>query len=681
MPAIRQVSGSEWPTSGAASAGTTGISAVSGLTHVGSSDVPLGSGATGYLTAVKNTVSSITIDGSGTYWQGGEKNVWMKCWMRGVRDRADAIAANDSYSGGSASNGFIVVSAGGTKYRVSFRQRNFSLGGSQTICEAMSITSSGNVNTAYVEPKYGYIPFIEAGDTGGWVEVLVHLYSDGSSSYGEFYVNGVLVDTQTLCDFTSVTATNFALTFHPFLGITWQVCAPIESWQGTDLAVNPVVGLDDDSEFVTRAFLVNGVNLAKGGFWTSTGTATVAASSYGTSGSRPYRKRMIASGSSGQSAEIVSTVEVGDLPFDANGTASIAFPMVYVPGGGTVSFNVRNAADDRDLIKIDYDGTALKQGANTLATLSNTSRYSLFLHLGTDGSATWTIQNLSLTSPSNQDYVTSGVCPDGWTVGTVGKVRYAVVLGSASVEIDGIYVAKCLDFLCTDSYVHSIANGVTPDMACGSSHAGYLLSEMSAGTAVPAGPKILHWLDYPRTFVHVIGRSGHTLQQLWEDAVSNMTHTRGYRLVMINGAGPNGIHGVVTDAASKATFLATAESVIRNINSVVIAGNGKIWWSTQARNELNSTEYPEAAVQAINEVSALIIRLASEMQSGSAISVSDVAAEVGRHSVFWSSGFDAAGTHMQPTGDDLFLATMVGSMEVAERSFGGPVQGSMRLGI
>jgi len=658
------ITGASWATSGTATAASTGLNTLTGTTlvHVGSTDIPAGSSSTGYVQGATGTSMAIKIEANGSAFSAGATDYWHRMWIRPQRDANALPATGTSYQvwnmqDGSAGRVLLwmvnrVDNNGADGLNIYESNYNFS----PTLAALNLLGASGSASV---------IPYNPVGQLGGWVEVVLHV-TVGASGVREVFLNGVLTSRVTNIDFTNATnwptgnpgvaANSWSFTLPAVTGIIWQLCAPIESWSAADISVRPRHSINTDGD-VRHVHMIGRWLNDKGTFWTSGGTMTATPTTYASGGTNPARFRVVFSGTASQTGSLQTIDEIGTLPYNDHGWCTVMFPQTYMPGGGTCSWSIRNAADDGDLIKLDFDGTNLMQGATTLAPITAADRFLLMIHLNSDGRAAFSLHDLTADITSRNWW--SGAL-DTWTPGAVGPIKQTCVRGSASVEMDGCVIGPWIDVVGVDSFSHANVTALTPVMA-GATH---LASRFSQGDqfSIPgcSFPQKQNGMK-AHAFHCIAGRSGRSFSNFYTNVVAYMDSTYGIRLVVVDGGSINDI-GSITNAATRISVVSTCACQHSSTIKLMLQNKNQIWYSSMIRREQGT--YSATQLDGINQLNAKLKEMCREMQSQGLVRFSDPAASVADHATLFTAGDDV---HFNAAGDMTVANYMVTTRRVVPR--------------
>lgn len=660
--------GAGWPTSGAASAGTSGLSVCTGFTHVGSSDLPPGSLATGFLRGADDAAVSWRLSAStGVAFQGAALHHVERFWLRATRT-ATALAADNLFA-------YIhTFTDSGTKLRTELRIRN----NSRDPGLAINITEflTGGTNEAL--NGVGSSGMQAAMAFGEWTEFCVHLFKDATNGFYAFYLNGVLVARQTGLDTSTLTsgalAAQWTMSPGATAGIRWDLCGTLENW-GTDaVEIRPRHSLRPSSSFVARVDLCRWINDSAAsvpvrpmGLYLRrvSGTATLTPTAYASGGVNPLRYRVVVGGSAADVAVWETIDPLGAPVYNALGDCTVLFPMAYIASStASLTLAIRNATDTADIASVNLDGATaqFREGTTNKQAITNADRYQVCIHLSQDGSVTYTLVDQTKDLSAGQ-ILYSGTLT-GWTPQELGRVRFSAVRGSSDVQCEGVVMARWWDLPVCDSMVAANTNGLTPVMAA----ATHVAASLNCGFemfAVPGGNYRYKGLGAPFACSWAIGgRSGRTRDQVTSNLVAHMTHTRGCRLVNVDGGSINDIIA----GAGPGTEESTADDMIADCATMAtqcVATRNRAWFTTMIpRNrdgEANSTTTDQR--EALAFFNDKIREQVREFANNGLMEWSDVTANIADPSTLFGAG-DAI--HATGTGDATIALEMYENLEALD---------------
>lgn len=235
------IDGSAWPTSGAASNGTTGFTFVNGGTHVGSSDLPPGSVSTGFIQGPADTGDlEFTLGNPSERFQANETDYWTRFWMRFVLT-GSALAADGT--GTFLSN----CQSGGTVLRIRAFLRNLpgNSGYSLSVQESLTGGTEEGLSNHTGAGQGGVIIAF-----GRWGAFTRHYSRSTANGQIESYWNDVLIGRQsglpTDGELGAAILQNQASIWHPTqAGTRLQIAGPMTTWDGPGPEMRPLHTLVD----------------------------------------------------------------------------------------------------------------------------------------------------------------------------------------------------------------------------------------------------------------------------------------------------------------------------------------------------------------------------------------------------------------------------------------------------
>lgn len=565
---MTQVTGVSWATSGSATAGTTGFAATSGLTHVGSTDVPPGSVATGYLEAAENTAASFQIDATGTAFAGAgpptvthdPKDYWIRFYVRLSRLSTALPTSTDT-------DYWLSLNSNNLRWESTY-QYLYGAGGPGRHNRLSEGLSGGTEDSLFDDDGFVY----NALGVNQWTEFILHIRKSGpADSAWELYQNGALVSRHTGLDLSGINfaSETFAISLPTATGVKAQVAAPIETHVGSDITIRPRWELQGKTAEFVKAFLPTGLDQQKGGHWATTGSWTRDA--YQTSGINPQRYRLSCSAA----ATLTSIDELGAAPYNEQGWFTIGLTDIYLPSDSTASVVLRDTAGS-SLLTVDFSGGQVTQGGINRIPYTAAKRYSLLLHLSAAGEATATLLNLT------DDYASTQTCfsaqLSGWNPqAQLGKLHLAITPGGGGTcELGSVGLFRWASLLFSDSMATSYVNSLSPNLATGD-HYGGQLPMMRDQNCVPGGGYQQHENGLPRRMiVSTLARSGGTMTTFNTQnlVTGGLKWLRGCRIIGCDGCSINDIAAINSSAPDSAV-----DALVRqwdNLLTQVLPYN-KVW--------------------------------------------------------------------------------------------------------
>lgn len=658
IPSLTNITGASWPASGPATPESTGLDrfAAGTWTHVGSTDVPPGSSATGYIETSEGAAAYFRVDNASAPFN-GSNDYWVRFWVYPERVTAQPLAAQQSSN--------II--------------HNFHDGGADKLRSWLFLMNAPFTPYAYGTPGIGVLVSSYMGGTtshldsmgGGagpgvipldaWTELTLHVSLNASDARYGLYVNRVLVGEVSGVDTTAVNLaslrSNWDMGFGHWSGLKFRISGPIESWSGTNVPMRPLYSLEPSNSYRTKKFAHHfaRTNYSHGLMFTYAGTATMTPTAYASGGINPQRRRIVVSGTAGQNAEIMTIDDIGVLPFNEEGWATVFFTDFYLPGTGTTcDIILRNAADTADVIRLTYDGQDLKQGSRVLKPgLAKTSRWKLAVHLHQGGEATYSLIDETSGPWTTQTYFSGPLA--NWTPQAVGKGGFEAVYGDRPFELGAISVHRWLELAGFDSLSTAAILALSPE-AQGPNNVGGQFAQQGDQDLIPnMWRRRPDWVarGYGRRGIDVnIGRSGLS-RASWNTYVgAGMTYARGIILWNIDGGS---INDVGSGAANQAAADATAATLIAELDetmALVLHHGNRMLLSTMIRREQGTYNiYDLSVVDQFN--SAVRAKAAADREH---LFLADVANEIQSHRDLFAPGDDV---HFTLQGDATVAATMI----------------------
>jgi hypothetical protein len=634
MALLKLVTGATWPLSGTADASSTGLSALSGVafTHVGSTDVPAGSNATGYIRQDSAGLSYIYPDAAATMFTAGDRYT-SRIWLRANLEVSPPVDAS----------AIVLRDFNGYGLRViQYLYYNATVGGWN--CFASSFSGGGTVQNFLLQGSSGSPAIIRP---GRWYEFIAEINAASGAGDYCFYVNGRIVSRVTgITGATGGTASPSDVYQKWTVGVAgckFDVTGPIASDNGTDVAIARVDRDLKTSDLTTDIFDISFLTATRGKDWSVTlDTSTMVETSYGTSGIAPIRRRQVLS--SAGTADFKTSRDLGTLPYNGSGWCTLAFPMTYLPGSSVMEIALRNTDDDADIVTLEVDSTALVQGSVEVGTWDHAKRYAILLHLADSGEAAATL--IDLTTFDGVTPISFSARLANWTPQEVGRVEQRVTVDS-SAEIEGFVASRYCDLFAVDSMTTAEANTISPAFYISRCNVGaYWDTWYSDEVCVPN--HFSHRSDRPYSvFCIAVGRPGVGTEWFNTVVLPGLRHSKAIRLVRIDGGSINDLSGV--NDSNRAEKLALWKSRFdESVFDLVNRGN-RVWLMTMIRREQGTyTATQNREIDAMNGHIRTVAQLAQKYSGGDRlVDFSDIAYSVDDHSSLFTAGddihFDTAG--------------------------------------
>ena len=655
---ITSISGASWPTTGPATPGSTGLNQfVAGAwTHVGSTDVPPGSGATGYIETSASDLAYFRVDDASAPLKGSD-DYWVRFWVYPERVLAQPLAAHQTSN--------IIHNlhdVGADKLRSWLFLMN-----APFTAYAYGTPGIGVLVSSYMGGTISHLDSMGGGAGPGvipldaWTELTVHISLNASDAHYGLYINRVLVGEVSGIDTTSISLAtlrdNWDMGFGNLAGLKFRISGPIESWSGTDIPMRPLYSLEPSNSYRTKKFAHHfaRTNYSHGLMFTYAGTATMTPTVYASGGINPQRRRIVVTGAAGHTAEIMTIDPIGTLPFNEEGWATVFFTDFYLPGTGTAcDFILRNAADTADVIRLTYDGQDLKQGSRVLKPgLAKTSRWKLAVHLHQGGEATYSLIDETSGPWTTQTYFSGPLA--NWTPQAVGKGGFEAVYGDRPFELGAITVHRWLELAGFDSLSTAAIRALSPE-AQGPSRVGGQFAQQGDQDLIPnMWRRRPDWVvrGYGRRGIDAnIGRSGLS-RASWNTYVgAGMTYARGIILWNIDGGSINDVgSGAANQAAADAKAAALIAELDETMGLVLHHGNRMIL-STMIRREQGTYNiYDLSVIDQFNSA----VRARANIYAGT-VYFCDPANEIQPNRALFSAGDDV---HFTLQGDETVATQMI----------------------
>jgi hypothetical protein len=494
-----------------------------------------------------------------------------------------------------------------------------------------------------------------------WTELTFHVSLNASDARYGLYINRVLVGEVSGVDTTSLNLaslrSHWDMGFGNWPGLKFRIAGPIETWNGTDIPMRPLYSLEPPNSYRTKKFAHHFLRTkySHGLMFTYAGTATMTPTTYASGGINPQRRRIVVTGTSGQTAGVMTIDPIGTLPFNEEGWATVFFTDFYLPGTGTTcDFILRNAADTADVIRLTYDGNDLRQGARVLkANLTKSSRWKLAVHLHESGEATYSLIDETAGPWTMQTYF-SGVLAD-WIPQTIGKAGFEAVYGDTTFELGAITVHRWLELAGVDSLSTAAILALSPE-AQGPNNVGGQFAQQGDQDLIPnMWRRRPEWVarGYGRRGIDAnIGRSGLS-RASWNTYVgSGMAYARGIILWNIDGGSINDVgSGAANQTAADATAATLIAELDKTMALVLHHGNRMILTTMIRREQGTYNPYDLSVIDRFN--SAVRVRAAADPEHRF---LADVANETPSHRGLFAPGDDV---HFTLQGNATVAATMI----------------------
>jgi hypothetical protein len=566
--------------------------------------VPPGSTATGYIETRENALAFFRIDDTSTPLN-DSTDYWVRFWVYPERVTTQPLAPHQSQT--------IVhdLHDGTEKLRTWLFLVNHPYVSSANGTPAITVLVSSYMGgtTSHIDSLGGGIgPGVIPLDA--WTELTLHVSLDGSDARYGLYVNRVLVGEVSGLDTTSTNLasmrSNWDLGLGGWSGLKFRIAGPIESWSGTQIPMRPLYSLEPSNSYRTKKFAhhFSRTKYSHGLMFSYAGTATMTPTVYASGGINPQRRRILVTGTAGQTARIMTLDDIGTLPFNEDGWATVFFTDFYLPGTGTTcNFVLRNAADTADLIRLTYDGNDLKQGSTVLkANFAKTSRWKLALHLHESGEATYSLID-ETSGPWTTQTFFSGTLAD-WTPQTIGRAGFEAVFGDTPFELGAISVHRWLELSGFDSLSTAGILALSPEAQGPNNVAGQFAQQGDQDLIPNMWRRRPEWVarGYGRRGIDAnIGRSGLSRSSWNTDVGAGMGYARGIILWNIDGGSINDVGaGASNQASADATAAALIAELDETIGLVLHHGNRMILSTMIRREQGTYTTYDLSVIDQFN---------------------------------------------------------------------------------
>jgi hypothetical protein len=655
MALLTRVTGAAYPTSGAATTATTGFSnmANNNSVHVGSTDIPPGGTSNGFIRGPADASSDLefSIGPSTELFGANETNHWTSFWAR-LTTTGSALPADGTqvFFANCQNGGSIIRILGHVRNLthnpgMSFSVQEFLTGG--TLEGLSSHSGSGQGSPFVYFNRWFHFCMMRCRSTAGGENAL--------------YINGQLIARQsalpTDTELTGAVMRSQRSIWYPGVsGLRLDISGPFETYDGTGPSLRPLHSLNNAGPLTQwHGTDVGTDSQSNGKFWTySVSGATRTPTVYASSGSNPNRKRNVYSGAAASTWSQTTIDNVGTLPFNDFGWATLCFPMIYVPNG-TAQIVIRNAAGSA-VVTLDYASSALSQAGVTKAPLDMADRYALMVHLSSGGTIKGSLYDLTeLNTAQNAWSFDLGT----WTPAQIGTITISGVLGANNQEVDGMAVAKYATIAGVDSLSHVMASTVTPSMAMVENVAASL-APLDDSIGVPDGPYPNRtWGQERRAVLVVVGRAGATRAAFQTNVMNFLTEARGLEVVNVDGGSVNDIASVTSTATQQTVLASLTANVTTMANQCAVMGS-LCWLTTMINRPVNIT-WTTLQVETMAAYTVVLRGLKASLQGvGLHIRFSDPASLISDHSTLFSGADE---THFTATGNGTYAKQMILGLE------------------
>lgn len=665
MGTLTTVTGSAWPTSGAASAGTSGLNTITGGTHVGSTDVPAGSAATGYIRGADNAALNVRIDPTTIPMQTNGTDYWVSMWWRFQLTATTLVADLTACQ-------LNIFQNAGTKLRLYLYVRNLTHNPGLGIA-AQEFLTGGTAESLFSTGSSGSPPIIAFGQ---WVHLTLHVSRSTAAGVYEIYCNGILIQRQSALP-TDGEVTAAQLQAQPNLswpatnGIRAEVCGPIISYDGAGPALRPMHSLWPSTALIAQAHTVDmasDVSNSNGKCWTYTGTATRALVVYSAAGSTPARKRWSYTGS-GVTWNQTTIDALGAVPYNERGWATLVFPMLYVPDGSG-QIVLRNSGGSA-ILTLDVTSGQLQKGGVNQAAWDQADRYCLMIHIGSAGSLTGSLYDLTENNTAQNAW---SFDLGSWTPAALGTVTVSGTTGTLAAECDGAWLYRWAPVAGVDSLSNVAASTVTPSMS--------MVNHVSSALAAPADSALVPNAAYPnrvwgmpaRPIACVAGRSGQTRALFQTNVLDQLGFARGLEVVNCDGGSVNDLT-TVSDVSTQTSKLESLQTLFGTMCDQGFARDWRVWLTTMLRRPTGGT-WTTIQIETMDLLSAQIRATAAAKQSANLhLRLSDPANLIADHPAQYTVPADY--THPTATGSGEIAKQMVVGLSTPD----APVVGASSVAL
>lgn len=571
MPKQIEITGSGFTANGtAATTGTTGLAAVTGLTHQQTNrKLPSGS-FVGVLASAENVACSFRLgptSGTGSPFNLDEY-VTFRFKMRLRVTLPGSLPANFGAMNATQvmnNNTKFILYGTNNDSGILFWVQNFAGGGNWA---QMSL------------PPIGYEQ---------WVKVALRVKrgtAGGNNGIAELFINGVRTS-YARGDYSALTTT-FAFNFPAFPAGIWEFDGPFQQWNGTDCPVN-----EDETEFLSDArngvycgfspindsdYHVDASPSGLDGVVTQvSGTTTKTVNSVASGGVNPYITYRNLTGSGSVYRIDYPLPDLTNVFTDS--WLSAHFPLMYIPSGSQAQIKLMRGASVGLTLNI---GTVANQ-----VTLSGVSQVpfvqanamTLTLFMQNTGRL-FVMSTDQTTFPSNANGRTTwGKQLPTWNSAAMGgypdTVRVEFTLGASGAHLASMYLLRRLTGFGPDSITDGPASTYTPTFTVGTNVMFNSYCMGCDGRAVPGiVPNGYLVPSQPLYYPVYLGRGGLKSVEFVTNVLPGLSEVEGgLELVYIEGS-VNDITGA-TDIAGAKTVLDTVDSLDAQLQSWAAAFRGR----------------------------------------------------------------------------------------------------------
>jgi len=474
-------------------------------------------------------------------------------------------------------------------------------------------------------------------------------FKGGATGYYQFWINGRLVGEGT-GDMSALANLQFTFAL-PGAASTWpqgmvlRYTGPITASNG---AISSTIYNESDSldQHCTKHLPIRFQGCDGENRWTVTtsGSITSTLANWATSGISPARYRKSFTGTQGASetwnSEKLYDNSLDLSPFNEEGWCSLRLLDFQMTGSVTRStlgiqiYNSDNSAVDIDLT-VDASGNLINTvtGAVLFSSVAISNNYGLLIHMSRFGEVYLTLMdqsNTTLASTAIRSAYYGRVNTYGSSLAIsgsgIGKLKLVLTLGNNGTPLlDGAMLLKWATLPMVDSYVHAVANAVTPNMTCKNNV--YLFRDAEEVFSIPGGfsPRV-YGTSLDCVTGGIIARSGQTLSSFFTNLSTAFENSRGIRVMQLGG--------LVNDNANM-TLLNYETYVTNTVNFAesLIANGNHFWFAAFPTTPGNP--FPATFTSAFPLYNAAVIEQLNVL--GDKVAYSDVSGV--------STSFDGIGVH------------------------------------
>lgn len=581
---------------------------------------PAGVNSNGYLETTESGTCYFQMEsGAGSSFLASDgTDYFLTAWIRAER-------TENSLPGSDTSGNLVVASTGGNIFSANvFLTNSTNAPTAGWGLYSVTVGSIGGSFSSLYDANGVKPPLIKFGE---WAKLTIHLHRNAAGSgAARVYVNGVLIVTLTGADTSNSVITwasqNLYMLAPNIAGLRWNFTE--FSADDSVPTIRPVYGLNESDSKISKVFMPWGAHASSvaGNFFTTTGGTSSVGTEYSNAIGRPMRRFLSVSAAT---CTATSIDDIGALPFNAQGWATIAVTDFYCPASGLLGIQLKNAANAANVLAFQFSASGgslscyVTDSAGTQyyilsgAPLS-TARQLFMVHLNQDGRARWTLIDLTSAANSTARVALSGPLQN-WTPASLGKIAFVATPNGGNIEIGSTVIGArpsliMLDSLTTTSYAGAGTAINTP------SKFGQSLPFAEERQCVPGAMQNQRELGLERMLiVGAIGRSGLTRRDWSLNVLSGLNYTSGVEYIVPDGGIANDLSSSLVGPNTDVT--AAVDIAAANLDKfldIALENDCAVWLTTCLQRNL------QTAISAITDNGAGKCRLTA---TGHSLSASD----------------------------------------------------------